>query len=62
LKLTIGETSVFEVKKGGVEIVGSCVVLNESTENLAQRLVVAYCLKPGDKVRRISEGEYAVEY
>lgn len=62
MKLTIGETSVFEVKKGFVTVGGPCVVFVEKKESMAEQLVVAYCLKPGDKVRRISEEEYAVEY
>ena len=62
MKLTIGETSVFEVPKGIVEIDGGCAVLREIKSNMSERMVVAYCLKPGDKVRRISEEEYAVEY
>jgi hypothetical protein len=63
LKLTIGETSVFEEKQGFVKIEGSCVCLMDAGEWIGgARLVVAYCLKPGEKVRRISEEEYAVEY
>ena len=63
MKLTIGETSVFEVPEGIVDVDGSCVALREIVTKYSFRpLVVAYCLKPGDKVRRISEEEYAVEY
>ncbi len=63
MKLTIGETSVFEVKKGYVDINGAIVFLRDIQVGHGYNpIVVAYCLKPGDKVRRISEEEYAVEY
>ena len=61
--MLIREGSVFEVEKGYVDIEGSCVTLREDAGDTGfAKIVVSYCLKPGDKVRRISEGEYAVEY
>ena len=51
------------MEKGYVDIDGATVFLREIQVGHGYNpIVVAYCLKPGDKVRRISEEEYAVEY
>jgi hypothetical protein len=60
LKLKSG--SPIEVEKGRVTISGSAVVLVEQNKNLAESVVVAYALIPGDIVRRVGEGEYIVEF
>jgi hypothetical protein len=60
LKLKAG--SPIEVEKGRVTISGSAVVLVEQNKNLAESVVVAYALIPGDIVRRVGEGEYIVEF
>jgi hypothetical protein len=62
LKLKINESSVIEVESGIVSVEGGCAVLRELAEQGFMPIVVAYCLKPGEKLRRISEEEYAVEY
>jgi hypothetical protein len=56
LKLKGGSEHVEE--GGSVDVVGSCVVLidNES------EVVIAYCLLPGEIVRRVGKGEYAIEF
>jgi hypothetical protein len=59
--LKIQEGTKREAKGGSVEIAGSCIVLRgpNSSKN---RLLFAYCLKPGEMVEMTGEGDYVVQY
>lgn len=50
-----------EVKKGIVEIEGSCIVLREIGKNLEKHIVLAYCLQPGETVTKGEGDDYVVE-
>ncbi len=58
--LRLGSGTPVEVKKGLVELEGSCVVLREEVRG-EEHMVLAYNLLPGEIVRRVKEGEYIVE-
>ena len=56
LKLKSG-TEV-EADGGHVKVFSSCAILYDEDDNI----VIAYCLIPGEIVRRVEEGKYVVEY
>jgi hypothetical protein len=61
LKLKSG--SKVEVMRGSVDVVGGCVVLYDKPADGDDTLVVAYCLLPGETVRRDGvKGDYVVEF
>ena len=52
-----------EVKKGLVELEGSCVVLREINPKTGEeRLEFGYCLLPGETISRVEGDNYIVEY
>ena len=51
-----------KVNKGLVEINGPCVVLSEIDKNEEERMVLAYCLIPGETVKRVEGDDYIVEF
>ena len=60
--LKIKSGSPVEVKKGLVELTGQCVALYEIGKNNEERMVLAYCLSPGETVKRVKEDDYIVEF
>jgi hypothetical protein len=61
LKIKTGSRK--EVKKGLVELEGSCVVLRAiNPKSGEERLEFGYCLQPGETVTRIEEDDYIVEF
>ena len=59
LKIQAG--TPFEVKNGGVDVTGPCVVLYEVVKGGKTKLVKAYHLLPGDIVRQTEGDNYVVE-
>lgn len=59
LKLQSG--TPVEVKNGGVDVTGPCVVLWEAEKGGKTKLVKAYHLQPGEIVRRTEGDNYVVE-
>ena len=60
MKLTIKDGSPVEVESGEVAISGQTVILYDNAPT--SDVVIAYVMNPGEKVRRVAEGEYVVEY
>lgn len=61
--LTLKSGTKVEVKKGYVSVTGQCVVLMSEDKMGEWNLHLAYCLQPGEIVRRTEDGEdYSVEY
>ena len=72
MKLTIGASTPLSVEKGEVVVEQGCVILYEHKAKdkkkvglgecaYSRELIVAYCLHPGESVRRIQEGEFDVQ-
>lgn len=61
--LTLKSGTKTEVKDGSVVMAGNCVLLSDHRPRISSTLVIAYCLAPGEIVRRQGEGDdYVVEY
>lgn len=71
MKLTLGQGTPVEAEHGYVDTDGPCVRLmqiipsanpKDRVKSQDNVLVVAYHLKPGETVRRTSEGDYDVQF
>ena len=68
MKLTIGNgTAVESNKSPHVSINGGCVTMverekDESGNLCGVSLLLAYCLRPGETVRRTADGDYDVQF
>lgn len=58
--LKINTGTPVEVKNGFIEIEGSCVLLVEEVKGKRGRIVLAYCLQPGEILKREEGDDYRV--
>jgi len=73
LKLTLGSGTPVEIEKGELAVEHGCLVLYQHKDKekkkvglgevpYSKELILAYCLHPGETVRKISEGVYDVQF
>lgn len=64
VSLRVGNGTAIEVKNGTVKLNGPVVILEDNNaKDTNAKVVVAYCLKQGETLRRIGEeAKYVVEF
>lgn len=61
MKITIGAGSVIEEEGGSIRLDSAVISMySQGATPSKTRLVFAYCLRPGEQIRRVSENEYEV--